>query len=50
MLDQTRAVLDRYQANGGSYREEVIADAGHCPFFEKLDEFNGLFHSFLERA
>ena len=47
MLDQTRAVLERYKANGGWYREEVIADAGHCPFFEKLDEFNALFHTFL---
>ena len=27
MLDQIRAVLERYQANGGWYREEIIADA-----------------------
>jgi pimeloyl-ACP methyl ester carboxylesterase len=44
MVDQTRAVLDRYQDNGGAYREEVIADAGHSPFIEKPVEFNALLH------
>jgi pimeloyl-ACP methyl ester carboxylesterase len=48
MLDQIRAVLDAYQANGGSYREEVIADAGHCPYIEKPAEFNALFHAHIE--
>ena len=47
MVDQTRAVLERYQANGGTYREEVIADAGHSPFMEKPEEFNRLFHAFI---
>ncbi len=50
MLQQIRAVLDQYQANGGSYREEVILDAGHCPFIEKPEEFNALFHGFLGEA
>ena len=50
MLQQTRAVLDKYQANGGTYRAEVIADAGHCPFIEKPTEFNALFHGFLKEA
>jgi pimeloyl-ACP methyl ester carboxylesterase len=50
MLDQTRAVLEQYRMNGGSYREEVIADAGHSPFIEKPDQFNALFHAFLGRA
>lgn len=35
MLAQTRAVLDRYQANGGHFREEVIANAGHSPHIEQ---------------
>jgi pimeloyl-ACP methyl ester carboxylesterase len=48
MIDQIRAVLERYAANGGAYHEEVIADAGHSPFLEKPDEFNRLFHAFLE--
>ncbi len=48
MIDQIRAVLERYAANGGRYREEVIADAGHSPFLEKPEQFNALFHAFLE--
>lgn len=47
MIDQIRTVLERYAANGGSYREEVIADAGHSPFLEKPEQFNRLFHAFL---
>jgi len=47
MIDQIRAVLDRYQANGGRYRECVIADAGHSPYLEKPDEFNAVFHAHL---
>lgn len=47
MLDQIRAVLDRYEANGGAYREEVIEDAGHSPFLEKPAAFNAAFHAFL---
>lgn len=50
MLDQIRAVLERYKANGGSYEEVVIADAGHCPFIEKPEEFNAAFHAFLKKA
>jgi pimeloyl-ACP methyl ester carboxylesterase len=47
MIDQIRVVLERYAANGGSYHEEVIADAGHSPFLEKPEEFNRLFHAFI---
>lgn len=47
MLKQTRAVLQRYAATGGSYREVVIDDAGHAPFIEKPDEFNAVFHGHL---
>lgn len=47
MVDQTRAVLDRYAANGGAYREVVIEDAGHSPFIEKPDAFNAAFHRHL---
>jgi pimeloyl-ACP methyl ester carboxylesterase len=50
MVDQLRAVLEQYKANGGSYREEVIADAGHSPFIEKPAEFNALLHAFLGSA
>lgn len=48
MLGQTRAVLDRYQAAGGDYREVVIEGTGHVPFIEKLPEVNRVFHSHLE--
>lgn len=50
MLEQIRAVLEIYRANGGRYQEEVIADAGHSPFIEKPQEFNTRFHAFLENA
>lgn len=39
MVSQTRAVLDRYAAAGGRYREVVIADAAHSPHLERQDEF-----------
>lgn len=47
MLGQTRAVLDKYAAAGGTYREVVIEDTGHVPFIEKPDEFNAVLHSHL---
>ena len=50
MIDQIRAVLDQYAANGGSYVEEVIADAGHSPFLEQPEAFNAIFHAFLQRS
>jgi pimeloyl-ACP methyl ester carboxylesterase len=47
MLKQTRKVLEGYQAGGGSYREVVIADTGHCPYIEKPDEFMDILSGFL---
>jgi pimeloyl-ACP methyl ester carboxylesterase len=47
MVSQTRAVLEKYTAAGGSYQEVVIQDAGHVPFIEKPDEFNAVFHAHL---
>lgn len=47
MIDQTRAVLDRYQAAGGRYTEIVIQDTGHVPYIEKPDTFNQHFFAFL---
>jgi pimeloyl-ACP methyl ester carboxylesterase len=49
MLDQIEAVLERYEDEGGSYREKVIEDAGHSPFLEKPETFNEAFHSFLKK-
>lgn len=39
MVSQTRAVLDRYAASGGSYREVVLPDVGHAPHVERPQEF-----------
>jgi pimeloyl-ACP methyl ester carboxylesterase len=47
MVSQTRAVLEQYQANGGSYQEMVIEDAGHSPHIEQLGAFNEAFHGHL---
>ncbi len=38
MIAQTRAVLDRYAENGGSYQEVVFENCGHAPVWEKQDE------------
>ena len=48
MVGQTRAVLEKYAASGGSYEEVVIDDAGHLPFIEKPEEFNRAFHAHIK--
>jgi pimeloyl-ACP methyl ester carboxylesterase len=47
MLAQIRAVLEKYAAAGGFYKEVVIEDAGHAPFIEKPEQFNEVFHAHL---
>jgi pimeloyl-ACP methyl ester carboxylesterase len=47
MLQQIRAVLDAYQANGGSYQELVFDDCGHAPLIEKPDEFQLALRNFI---
>nr|VFJ73884.1 MAG: alpha/beta hydrolase fold [Candidatus Kentron sp. FM]VFJ74298.1 MAG: alpha/beta hydrolase fold [Candidatus Kentron sp. FM]VFK21169.1 MAG: alpha/beta hydrolase fold [Candidatus Kentron sp. FM] len=44
MLDQTRAVLEKYALSGGTYREAVLEDAGHFPYLEQVTAFNEVFH------
>ncbi|MCW3844375.1 alpha/beta hydrolase [Micromonospora yasonensis] len=39
MIAQTRAVLDRYAAAGGTYREVVLPGCGHTPYLERPAEF-----------
>lgn len=39
MVAQTRAVLDRYAATGGAYREVVLPGVGHSPHIERPQEF-----------
>jgi pimeloyl-ACP methyl ester carboxylesterase len=50
MVAQTRAVLERYAANGGGYREEVFADCGHSPHLEHPERFRALFADFVGAA
>ena len=50
MLAQTRAVLERYAAAGGSYREVVISDAGHAPFLEQPEHFRAALEAFVGTA
>jgi len=47
MNSQIRAVLNRYVANGGQFREEVFADTGHTPYIEQPEPFNALFHAHI---
>lgn len=39
MLAQTRHVLDRYAAAGGTVREVAVAEAGHAVHLERPEEF-----------
>ncbi|HLY30410.1 MAG TPA: alpha/beta hydrolase [Ktedonobacterales bacterium] len=50
MVTQLRMLLDRYAANGGSYREEVIPDCGHSPHIEYPDMFVTLAQSLITGA
>lgn len=40
MVLQTRAVLDRYAAAGGQYREVALPDAGHAPHLDEAETFD----------
>lgn len=50
MVGQTRAVLDRYAANGGRYQEVVLAECGHSPHIEQPEAFREAFFKFLEQV
>lgn len=49
MLGQMRALLDKYKANGGTYRELVLEGVGHSPFIEAPQAFGAAFNELLER-
>ena len=49
MMDQIRMLLDNYSEHGGSYEEVAIKGAGHVPFMSHPEEFNTVFHVYLER-
>jgi pimeloyl-ACP methyl ester carboxylesterase len=47
MVAQMHQLLERYKQNHGSYKEIVLADAGHTPFIEEQEVFLKQFTSFL---
>jgi pimeloyl-ACP methyl ester carboxylesterase len=47
MITQTRAVLERYRANGGWYRELELADCGHSPHLEHPEKFAEALHAHI---
>jgi pimeloyl-ACP methyl ester carboxylesterase len=47
MKQQIRAVLAKYEANGGQIREVEIPDSGHSPFIDQPETFQAAFFSFL---
>jgi pimeloyl-ACP methyl ester carboxylesterase len=50
MVSQMRAVLDAYQAAGGTYQEVVLPECGHSPHVEKPVEFQAHLRDHLEHA
>lgn len=50
MMEQIRTLLDAYARAGGDYQEVAVEGSGHVPFITHQDEFNRIFHAFLERA
>lgn len=50
MVSQTRAVLDKYEIEGGKYSEVVMKDTGHTPFIEKPETFLKHFLNHLEKV
>ncbi len=48
MLAQTRAVLDRYAAEGGAVRELELGHCGHSPHLEKPAEFRAALLELLD--
>ncbi|MCB9437098.1 MAG: alpha/beta fold hydrolase [Anaerolineales bacterium] len=49
MVDQTRAVLDKYKANGGDYQEIIFEGCGHSPQAEDFERFLPLFQTFIDQ-
>jgi pimeloyl-ACP methyl ester carboxylesterase len=50
MVTQTRAALDRYAAEGGSYEEIVFPETGHSPHIERPADFAAALHKGLTRG
>jgi pimeloyl-ACP methyl ester carboxylesterase len=50
MIAQTRVVLDRYAAAGGTYDEIVLPDTGHSPHIERPTEFSAALREILGKG
>jgi pimeloyl-ACP methyl ester carboxylesterase len=50
MVTQTRAMLERARAEGGSFTEEVFDGCGHSPHLEQPGKFRELFTAFVTAA
>ncbi len=50
MIAQTRAVLERYQQEGGSYRELALPGVGHSPHLEAEDDVRSAVVSHIRGA
>ena len=50
MVAQTRAVFERYAANGGAYRELLLENCGHSPHLEHPAEFRDALLANIEAA
>jgi pimeloyl-ACP methyl ester carboxylesterase len=50
MVAQTRAVLERYASEGGTYEEVAVPDCGHSPHIEKPAEFMAALRGILAKG
>jgi len=50
MMEQIRTLLDAYAGCGGYCEEVAVMGSGHVPFITHQEEFNRVFHTFLERT
>jgi pimeloyl-ACP methyl ester carboxylesterase len=50
MIAQTRAVLEKYAAAGGTYDEVVFENTGHSPHIEAPSEFAAALQKGLTRG
>lgn len=50
MVSQTRAVLERYRANGGTYTELVFENSAHSPHLEEPERFVEAFAAHVRSA
>src|SRR3954452_22053595 len=48
MVTQIRAVLERYAAEGGSVRSELLTGSGHGPIFDNAERWTAIFFDFLK--